>query len=389
MSETSPSGVEAPEIAREQEIKQKIQDLLKCSIDITEDDLLPEERLKEVKPYQEKPLHEARRKELERVINQADDILETKLEEGKGSVRSTIAETFKGGRIEKPTTDKYFEIIPKEDGGRLLMLTDLHGDQVALEKALEEFYKDDKVQIAVLGDMVAGGKGNDMKLTEALLKLYTDNPDRVHLLRGNCESGIFPEESTELYGKYGQTAHHQVKPLMQRLFRRLPAGLITENGVVGVHGSLPKSKGEEYSNLNDIQESGNYMGQLSFPVRVKSINELDELSKNLNRKAGEVYSMLWGDYNPEEEEGYEGARPRYVAGNKDIREQLKAVGGQIMFRGHQSALLKKVGKNVHIGPENNIATFHSSAKGGPNRAIVEIPLDKDIEEITEDMFREL
>lgn len=381
---------------RQAAIDDEIEGLFHSSLDLSLEDLPETAQAEKTNPNKETPLQRARRQELTKVIIGAREILLEKLEEGNGKVGATIQETFATGEIKKPVTDRLIEAVPSAPNEKMIVLTDLHGDTTVLKEAIRRFYEDGNTHLAVLGDMVAGGGKDQIRTLEVLLKLYTEFPDRVHLLRGNCEAAVFPHEgmSDDLYESMGMVAWRQMRGRLQDLFYQLPALIVTENGVALTHGSLPKPKigdGEKkYRNLQEINDSANFTGSVLFPAYTELGQSAQEkISSQMAENVGRdpiLADMLWGDIDTSVEDGYKGIRS-FVSGSDDIKGGLKAIGATAEIRGHQSKLLKQNNSNVVVDGTAPITTFHSSFKGNKSTAcMAEIPLDRPVDKITEDMF---
>lgn len=388
---------------REAAVDYEIRELFSCSVDLAEQDL--PNHLKDVvsRPNQDPPLQRHRRQELAKVINSASEKLDQRLAEDQGKIGSTIEDTFTQNEIKKPIIDRHIIAIPRVEGGKLLMITDSHGSTEVLRETIKQFLMDDKVQLAALGDFVAGYGPDQIRGMEVLFKLYAKYPDRVHLLKGNCEAAIFPNEGMhdELIKNMGTRGWFDLRGRIQELFLKLPTLVVTENGVAATHGSLPKPQGrrpvndvdpaQHYFDLQEIASSGNYIGSLQFPLHAEmGENIADKIEGLVQSTQGNepMRSMLYGDIDLTRGVGYMGDRG-YVFGQQDVDASLKAIGAGVEFRGHQSKLLTAEGSTHVVGPERNIATFHSSAKGGKNPSYAIVPLDQRVETIGDEMFVEI
>ena len=331
-----------------------------------------------------------------RTLLSAEKIIERQAEKGKEKIKETIPETFKGGRIDRVTRDRYFYLIPKKEKERLLVLTDLHGDIESLKKAIEEFLADEKVHLAVLGDMVSGGGAKQVETLNIILKLFIKYPDRVHIARGNCEVDVAPlegfgEQIIEEQHIRGFTQNIQRS---RRMFNKLPLGFITENGVVGIHGLLPRPilrDGElHYNNLVEINSLLDYK---SYPYKRESeVLGLRVIPKKMEReyRGREIKRMLWGMINPDSEGEYKSGSEELemVVGRAGIEKSLKAIGADVMIRGHQHSLTKDRGGALSIDFDGKVGTFISKEIEG-DRRIAEIPLDKKIEILEDTMFKKV
>lgn len=391
---------------RQAAIDFELKQLFHCSVDLTVDDLPKETEVDTSK--QQAKLEKAKLSGIIQVVNEAKAKLEEQKSEGRGKIKPTIAETFTQGNIDKPITDKYITAIPGSEGGRLVMVSDMHGNTEALKYVVRMFLEDDKVQLASLGDSIAGGGKEQLRTLEVLLKLYAKYPERVHLLRGNCEAAIFPAEGTsdEIIDNTGARGWFQLRGRLQDLFYRQPALLVTENGVDAEHGFLPQPEKGQYASLTDIQESGNYIGNIQFPIKVdlKSevinpspkqrargvVGKLEQMATD-QLKSRKVMGLVWNDVDTTQKNGHIGGRHRtFVSGEHDVNAAHRAVGTKVSIRGHDSAKLRAAGNGYVIEPGGTVATFHSSAKkGGFSPSVAIVPLDRKIDQITDDMFVEV
>jgi predicted phosphodiesterase len=361
MNEEMLNQTKQEEEMKNQKISQELQELFTTSVD------LPEEQKKE------------RQFEMKKILLETEKIMAQQREDGEGKAGKTIAETFADNKIEKTVIDKYLYLIPKQaEGSTMLNVTDLHGDPAALKVAIEKFLSDDKTHLASLGDVTNIGK-EQIQTIEILLKLHNEHPERVHLLRGNCEVDVFPTEGggNQIYKSQGMSGWRKNVPRLQRVMRNFPLGIVTETKAALVHGSLPRpirkagTNGEEfnYKNLEEINELSDYTGE-----------------KETLLSGREVRRMIWGDYDTSEEKGHSGKRS-YISGNETLGGQLDAIGANILIRGHQRGLLKPHGGGVVLGPDKNVGTFHS-ARMEDNRMAV-ISLDKEVTELSEEMFEKV
>lgn len=313
--------------------------------------------------------------EFSKLLKSTEKLLEAQANEGQLKLKETILQTFQEGNIDKVYRDGYFYIIPKEKGGRLLAITDLHGDLTALKEAIREFMKDDRTHLVSLGDMVAGEDPDQVKTVATLLKLFNEIPERVHLLRGNCESDVAPVEGfgEQLGGQQGVEMWRTNWKRAQRVFNKMPLGFITENKIVGVHGVLPRPDSKE-------------IGGEKYYRNLREINGLSDYTSDSTKLAGrEVRRMLWGTIDFQSEEGYRGEK-FYVTSGKEVEKQLEAIDANVLVRGHESSKLKKAGKGIEIDLEGKVGTFHSSHKA-PDRRILNLPLDQEVKKLDEEMFK--
>lgn len=319
---------------------------------------------------------EKRAIEMSRLIKSAEKIIEEQKKEGQGKIGRNIEETFKSGKIEKVTADRYFYLILAQKEGSLIVVSDLHGDIEALEKAAE-FLEDKNNHLISLGDNIVSDFENkrnidQTKTLEFLLELFVKYPDRVHLGRGNCEVDIAPVGGfgLDIYGKQGLRGFNENIGRMKRLFNKMPLGFVAENGAAGLHGLLPRGVYERgkvhYRNLQEVNSFSDYGDESKFSGR-------------------EVKRMLWGEIDENSNDEFRKGKEGMVSGREGVLKSMDAIGASVFLRGHQHSLAKRKGGAFSIDFDGRVGTFVSHRQENDRRIVI-IPLNKKINKLTEDYF---
>ena len=322
---------------------------------------------------------EQRYAEMAKLLKESEKIIDTQKKEGNGLIGQTIKETFQEGKISEFKTDRYFYLLPKQEKGNLIVISDLHGDIESLKIAAKMLKNKDN-HLLSLGDNIVTAFSDEYnekqaKVLDILLKLFTKYPDRVHLCRGNCEVDIAPAGGigVDIYGEQGIKGFKNNLKRVNRLFNKTPLGFITETGAIGVHGLLPrgvKQGGEKhYRNLKEINEFSDYLDESKFSGR-------------------EVNRMLWGEIDENSENEFRKGEEGMVSGKEGVLKSLDAVGAKVLLRGHQHSLAKRKGGAKSIDFDNKVGTVISHKQKNERRIAI-IPLDKDIKELSEEMFQKV
>lgn len=87
---------------------------------------------------------------------------------------------------------------------KLFLISDIHGSEYYLKKALEQFYKEKADYIIILGDILYHGARNDLPFghnPKGVIKILNEISDKIIAVKGNCDSDVdemvldFPVES--------------------------------------------------------------------------------------------------------------------------------------------------------------------------------------------------
>lgn len=334
---------------------------------------------------EQQPYHE-----MKHLLIEAGKIVIAQKEKGKGLAKKTIIETFEGGRIQEVQRDGYFYLFPKQKSGNLVVMSDLHGDLETVN-ATAKFLKDKNNHLLSLGDNIVTKfspeySEKQLETLEKLLHLFIKFPDQVHLCRGNCDVHIMPAGgfAEEIYQKQGLPGFEANVARIRKLFNQLPLGFVTETGVVGVHGLLPRGIRTDlnhpfnYKNLQEINSLTDY----------SPYNSSDSGAKFRGR---EVYRMLYGEIDPRSLEEYQrGPRGKegMISGEEGVLNSLEAVGASVLVRGHQHSLAKEKGRAYSLDFNGKAGTVISHRQQGDCRIAI-IPLYKNIERLTDEMFQRI
>ncbi len=135
-----------------------------------------------------------------------------------------------------PEAKGYLEKHDLPEGERVAVIGDIHGDGLRLDltlKALqsrglldENFHCTKGSRLVFLGDYLDKGK-NNLKVLELLASLKLENPNQVHLLRGNHEDLATSEKKLPEYTKNDPgyktyRANPEKKELLNSFFESLP-----------------------------------------------------------------------------------------------------------------------------------------------------------------------
>lgn len=163
----------------------------------------------------------------------------------------------KAEKIEKPFMDGNIVYLPKR--GKAFFVGDLHGDFEAVVSVVtqSEFLGSEKKPekntfLVFLGDYGDRGK-KDVATIHEVISLKLIYPDNVILLRGNHEefsTGAAYGTLESMINQYGRMKGEEVFRTYTAIMAKLPAVVITENGIVGVHGGIPNEDIQSIKELN-------------------------------------------------------------------------------------------------------------------------------------------
>jgi len=173
-------------------------------------------------------MYESIVREPDRVLGLTRDEIETLLEQAEGR----------------------FEREPKLirlTSGHAIFVGDTHGDFDASKKIIVSYLRPEN-RVIFLGDYVDRGP-QSMENINYLLSLKLAYPENLFLLTGNHESyAITPFHPADFWDRL----NWEDRELHQRyasLLAKLPLAACAENGVIALHGALPRLE-----NLEDINE---------------------------------------------------------------------------------------------------------------------------------------
>lgn len=306
--------------------------------------------------------------------------IEDEIREGKDlEIGGTVGETFERNEIKKLKRNGYFYFIPENKRGKLICLSDSHGNRPAFEASLHEFFKNPDSYLVVTGDFVSAFGPDEYEMIKAMLKLKA-NPEtskRVAWLRGNCETAVWPMEVTEdntLYERLGfkPDVVYRHKGL-EVLFRKLlPVAAVSENKGLFVHG-LPQNL-----NLKEVNQCANYEAS---PDQGVFGSEKDG--------SRYIFKMLEGDIRGRVSK----TRAEIVSQTiEQVGQNLDKVGAEFLIRGHQKKLLTEIARSSFLLEEERgkkVMTIHSGRfkKQGGDTYLV-LP-NQEFHEITSEMVRKV
>ncbi len=130
------------------------------------------------------------------------------------------------------------------DSGRVVFVGDTHGDIEATEQVLKRYLNSGN-KIVFLGDYVDRGPSSEGNIN-LLFKTKLEHPEGLFLLMGNHEgrsilrfhpADFWDSLDPELYERYAS------------VLSSLPLAVSTSNGIIALHGALPKVETLEDINL--------------------------------------------------------------------------------------------------------------------------------------------
>ncbi len=199
----------------------------------------------------------------EKLLTDVQEILKKEKEEGKGKLKSTIQETAK--EVKEYTREGEVVFIP-EGEGKLVVVTDIHGDLKTLKQVIEKskFIEnmetgDKSMQFVQTGDLVDRGP-KQVEVLQLVMELKRRYPKNVTIFRADHEiyEGVsdheFPYKIKEFYGLYLDPKAELDDPLFGgffKVFEELPRMAVAANGAVMVHGG-PAVKPRTLSELGSL-----------------------------------------------------------------------------------------------------------------------------------------
>lgn len=287
------------------------------------------------------------------IILKAEKILLQEKNQGRKKLRSTIDKI----NYDKPFFDYPVVFLPNK--GKAYFIGDTHGDDISVKAILKQIDFFEKVKgkkpiyLVFLGDYEDRG-ADDVKNLLYILGLKNDYPENIFLIRGNHEEMDMGQYYGFLQSCLRSFDYEKGLEMFQcfcEFFEKLPGLVITKNGIVGVHGGIPR-------------------GEITL---LKDINKQEVLKE-----------MRWND--PTDETDYfipnyqRGGM--YMYGEKAFDDFLKKIGAKVMIKGHQYN-----SKGYRLEFHDRLLTIFSTGKGSPFSAyqwfvlsprFVEVDLEKPI-----------
>lgn len=135
-------------------------------------------------------------------------------------------------------------IIKIKKAKEVIFVGDTHGDLEASKKVIKDYLKPGN-KIVFLGDYVDRGPAS-RKNIEFLLKIKSENPDKVFLLQGNHEGySIFPFSPANFW----ESLNREDFEKFSKILLNLPLIAIVKD-IIALHGALPDL--ERLENVNKI-----------------------------------------------------------------------------------------------------------------------------------------
>ncbi|MCM8827441.1 MAG: serine/threonine protein phosphatase, partial [Candidatus Omnitrophica bacterium] len=280
---------------------------------------------------------------VEKVINLMEELITIINSEYKeGLLRETISEieaenSFIEGRI---------AYIGKKKG-KLIVIGDIHGDIDAVRKILaqeniiERLRLNENIHVVFLGDYIDEGKDN-LGTLELIFSLKKDYPDKITLLVGNHDlmQASYEEikfESQKILNwlieelqQYPLEIRQRFIDVHRQLFNILPIMAITPNGIVLAHSGVPALMAREIEINAGL-------------LNLKTSSTLEPTSQD--EKINLQWEIIWTFVNSKQEEendrlhyrkSGEQSYIKYWVGRNSFEKFIKAIGGKILVRGHDS-----------------------------------------------------
>jgi hypothetical protein len=195
--------------------------------------------------------------------------------------------------------EKEPRLVRLPPSGKVVFVGDTHGDLDATERVLHRYLKA-PYHVVFLGDYVDRGIQSQENL-ECLLNAKAQHPQRMTLLAGNHEGFMVKKF---LPANFWEDLGERDRELLGDLFFRFPLAILSENGILGLHGGLP--------DLKSLEE----------------INQIQPGDGNWDR-------ITWGDFLEDEGEflGDWGGRPQF--GGRYFRRMMDRYQRKLLIRSHQ------------------------------------------------------
>ncbi len=145
---------------------------------------------------------------------------------------------------------------------KIMVVGDLHGDLVTLQKIIQLFFRDNFDQLLFLGDYVDRG-AKQVEVVNVLLYYKKIMPNKIILLRGNHEDPIINRH----YGFYDQVRlkfsnYKHLYRSYNRLFSKLSLAALTWNRTFCIHGGIP----QDLEDITYINELPNEQDRIEHPI---------------------------------------------------------------------------------------------------------------------------
>ncbi|MHA2096519.1 MAG: metallophosphoesterase, partial [Candidatus Hodarchaeales archaeon] len=187
---------------------------------------------------------------------------------------------------------------------------DLHGELKSARFVKDIIRKYPKHSVVFLGDY--GDRGPEQVETFNLVMALTlENPERVHMLRGNHES----DSIANRYGFYMDVSRkhsHRTFQQYSKVFEALPLAGLSENGIFSCHGGIP----EGVKMLEDLQRPNRH--DVNFPEDIP-------------------FQLVWNDPYDRDFDFRPNSRSQRarIYGRRAFDAFSVNLGVKLIFRGHQ------------------------------------------------------
>jgi len=153
-----------------------------------------------------------------------------------------------------------FELEPnliRLGSGRAIFVGDTHGDFDASKKVIASYLRPEN-KVIFLGDYVDRGP-QSMENINYLLSLKLAYPENLFLLMGNHEGyAITPFHPADFWGRLDRELHRRYASLLTKL----PLAACAENGIIALHGALPRM--ENLEKMNEIRLGSEEWRQITW-----------------------------------------------------------------------------------------------------------------------------
>jgi predicted MPP superfamily phosphohydrolase len=153
-----------------------------------------------------------------------------------------------------------FELEPnliRLHSGRAIFVGDTHGDFDASKKVIASYLRPEN-SVVFLGDYVDRGP-QSVENINYLLCLKLAYPENIFLLMGNHEGyALTPFHPADFWNRLDQEFHQRYASLLAKL----PLAACTENGVIALHGALPRT--DNLEKVNEIRVGSEEWRQITW-----------------------------------------------------------------------------------------------------------------------------
>lgn len=198
---------------------------------------------------------------------------ESLTEEKKQKEREKLLEKFKDLKTREDLLQKLEEIGRKDkitnifgmiyipEDYEIIAVTDVHGDILVLDRAIEEFEdrkrNNKKVAFVCLGDFVDRGEYS-FEVVKRLFELKRKYGDEVVILKADHEAEIGRIMPADFYDKVGRGGEEKAKALYNETFLKLPYGIIWSDFLF-FHGGLPLFSKFEFKQKDPNQSDADFI----------------------------------------------------------------------------------------------------------------------------------